>query len=62
MKLRPASASVLTTQVYIKGDSTAGDVVIGSAPSGTLDRLSMALAPVTGREPGALAGTFDFVL
>jgi len=62
LKLRPAGAPALTTQVYIKGDSTAGDIVIGSAPSGTLDRLSVALAPVAGREPGALAGRFDFVL
>ncbi len=62
IKVRPSGATVLTTQIYIKGDSAAGDVVIGASPKGTLERLSMALSPAAGREPGALAGTFDFVL
>ena len=62
LKVRAPGAPALTTQVYIKGDSTAGDMVIGSSPSGTFERLSMALTPVAGREPGALAGTFDFVI
>jgi len=62
IKVRPPGAPVLTTQLYIRGDSAAGDVVIRSSPTGTLDRLSMALSPAAGQEPGALAGTFDFVL
>jgi len=62
IKVRPPGAAVLTTQVYIKGDSAAGDAVIAASPTGTLERLSMPLAPAAGREPDALAGTFDFVL
>ena len=58
--VRAAGSAPLTTQVYVRGDATAGDGVLGGSPQGTLERLSMALAP--GREPGSLAGTFDFVL
>jgi hypothetical protein len=39
-----------------------GDPVLGNSPKGTLTLLSMSLAPAAGREAGALAGTFDFVL
>ena len=52
----------LTTQIYIAGDSLAGDSVLSGASSATVRQLTMALAPVTGREPGALGGTFDLVL
>jgi hypothetical protein len=36
--------------------------VIAGSPAGTLERLSMAVAPAADRGSGALAGTFDFVL
>ncbi len=62
LKLRATGAAALTTQLYISGDRTRGDPVLAGAPKGTLERLSMILAPVAGREPGALAGAFDFVL
>jgi protocatechuate 3,4-dioxygenase beta subunit len=62
LKVRAAGARVLTTQVYIKGDSTGGDQVLAWSPKGTLERLTMTLAPVSGREAGALAGTFEVVL
>jgi protocatechuate 3,4-dioxygenase, beta subunit len=62
VRVRPANSASLTTQVYIAGDRTDGDVVLGASPRGTLDRLSMSLAPASGREPGALTGSFDVVL
>ncbi|MEP7183842.1 MAG: intradiol ring-cleavage dioxygenase [Betaproteobacteria bacterium] len=62
VKVHASGATSLTTQVYIRGDSIAGDAVIAGSPAGTLDRLSMALTPAADRGPGALAGTFDFVL
>ncbi len=57
----PAAAS-LTTQLYVAGDDVNGDVVLGGSPPGTRERLTIALAPAPDREPGALAGSFDFVL
>jgi protocatechuate 3,4-dioxygenase beta subunit len=62
IKVRPENGASLTTQIYIAGDTVEGDSVLGSSPGGTLALLSMALAPASGREAGALAGTFDFVL
>jgi len=63
VRVRQASAATLTTQVYIAGDRTDGDFVLGASPRGTRERLAMALAPADGgRETGALTGTFDFVL
>lgn len=62
IKVRPPGADVLTTQLYVRGDATAGDVVLGSSPRGTIEQLSLALAPAAGREPGALAANFDFVV
>lgn len=62
VKLRAAGGGALTTQLYVSGDSVAGDAVVGMAPRGTLERLTTRLAPAPGREPGALAGTFEFVL
>ena len=63
VRVRPAGAAVLTTQIYIAGDRTDGDFVLGASPRGTLERLAMTLAPAgDGREAGALAGSFDFVL
>jgi protocatechuate 3,4-dioxygenase beta subunit len=61
-KLRTAAGKSLTTQLYVKGDSTAGDPVLAMSPPGTQDKLGLTLAPASGREPGALEATFDFVL
>jgi protocatechuate 3,4-dioxygenase beta subunit len=61
VRMRHASGATLTTQIYIAGDSVEGDVVLSAAPRGTLKRLTMTLAPISGRESGALAGTFDIV-
>jgi protocatechuate 3,4-dioxygenase beta subunit len=62
VKVRTSGGAALTTQVYAKGDATAGDPVLAWSPKGTLELLTMTLVPATGREPGALAGNFDFVL
>ena len=62
VKVRTAGGTSLTTQIYIKGDPTAGDPVLAWSPKGTLELLTTTLAPAPGREPGALAGTFDIVL
>ena len=62
MRVRASGGSVLTTQIYIAGDALAGDGIVSASPSGTIQRLTMVLAPVTGREAGALGGTFDLVL
>ena len=62
IRVRPENGPALTTQIYIAGDAVTGDSVLGSSPKGTLALLSMALAPTSGREAGALTGTFDFVL
>jgi protocatechuate 3,4-dioxygenase beta subunit len=62
LRVRGSRGSVLTTQVYIAGDALAGDSVLSGASSATVRQLTMALAPITGREPGALGGTFDLVL
>ena len=62
VRVRAGRGSVLTTQIYIAGDALAGDSVLSGASSATIRQLTMALAPVTGREPGAVSGTFDIVL
>ena len=62
IRVRPQNGSMLTTQIYIAGDAVDHDPVLGSSPAGTLALLSMALAPSSGREAGALEGNFDFVL
>jgi protocatechuate 3,4-dioxygenase, beta subunit len=61
IRVRLPGGSPLTTQIYIAGDAVDRDVVLSGSPTGTLARLTMPLAPAAGREPGALAGTFDFV-
>lgn len=62
VRVRPANGPSLTTQIYIAGDAVSGDPVLGGSPRGTLALLSMSLAPASGWEADALAGTFDFVL
>jgi protocatechuate 3,4-dioxygenase beta subunit len=61
-RIRHPSAPVLTTQLYVAGDDTSGDMVLGESPRGTRERLTVALAAAPEREPNALAGSFDFVL
>ncbi len=61
-KVRYASGATLTTQLYVAGDVTDGDVVLASSPAGTRERLTVALGPAADREPGAFAGAFDFVV
>ncbi len=62
VKLRHAEVVPLTTQLYVAGDSTAGDGVVRYSGSDTHQRLSMQVTPVTGKETGALAASYDFVL
>jgi protocatechuate 3,4-dioxygenase beta subunit len=62
VRVRPGNLPALTTQIYISGDAAGGDAVLAGSPNGTLALLSMSLAPASGREADALAGTFDFVL
>ena len=62
LRLRHANAPPLTTQLYMAGDAAGADGVLMSSPRGTLAKLTMALAPASGREAGALAGNFEFVL
>jgi len=62
VRVRAAKRDALTTQVYIAGDSVAGDIVLSGSPGGVLERLTMTLARTSGHEPDALAGSFDFVL
>jgi protocatechuate 3,4-dioxygenase, beta subunit len=62
IRVRTANGAALTTQIYMRGDAIAGDPVLASSPKGTYERLAMALAPVSGHEAGALAGTFDIVV
>lgn len=58
LKLTPKTGAALTTQLYVRGDGGPTSVFVGR----DRDRLSLSLAPATGREPGALAAEFDFVL
>jgi protocatechuate 3,4-dioxygenase, beta subunit len=62
LKVRTAAGVGLTTQGYIEGDRTDGDPVLASSTEGTRELLTVAIAPAAGREPGAIAGTFDLVL
>jgi protocatechuate 3,4-dioxygenase beta subunit len=57
-----SGAAPLTTQIYVAGDSADGDFVLASSPKGVRERLTMTLAPASGREPGAFAGSFDIVM
>ena len=62
VRVRPASGTALTTQIYISGDNADGDFVLAATSREARERLTMALAPATGREQGALSGNFDFVV
>ncbi len=62
LRVRARTGLTLTTQIYIAGDAVGGDGVLAGSATGTHARLTMALVPLAGREPGALGGTFDVVL
>jgi len=62
VRVRPPSGQPLTTQIYIAGDSADGDFVLAGTRAEVWERLTMVLTPAAGREPGALAGSFDFVI
>lgn len=62
VRVRPVSGQPLTTQIYIAGDNADGDFVLARTAADARERLTMALAPAAGRESGALAGSFDFVI
>jgi protocatechuate 3,4-dioxygenase beta subunit len=61
-RLRHPGSTPLTTQLYIAGDAAGNDGVLTASPRGTHARLTMAVTPAAGREAGALAGTYEFVL
>jgi protocatechuate 3,4-dioxygenase beta subunit len=60
-KLAHPRAQPLTTQLYPRGES-AERMGFGLSDRGTRSRLEFAPAPAAGREPGALAAGYDFVL
>ncbi len=62
LKIMAVGHPGLTTQLYMSGDRTDGDFVLAQSPPGTLERLSVMLSPMNGREPGAVKGSFDVVL
>jgi protocatechuate 3,4-dioxygenase beta subunit len=61
-KLAQAAARPLTTQLYPRGESAEGVAGFGLSGREARARLEFAMSPATGREPGALAATYDFVL
>ncbi len=61
-KLAHPAAVPLTTQLYVAGDSTAGDVVARWSGASSVERLSFKLAPAAGREAGTVEGNYTFVL
>ena len=61
-KLAQATSRPLTTQLYPRGESAERAVGFGLSGREARSRLEFAMAPATGREPGALAASYDFVL
>ena len=62
VKLAHPTAVPLTTQLYVAGDSAAGDGVARGSGGEVQARLTMALAPAAGREAGAVQASYTFVL
>jgi len=62
LKLAHPAALPLTTQLYVAGDSAAGDGVVRWSGQDVLQRLSIALSPAAGRESGAVEASYTFVL
>jgi protocatechuate 3,4-dioxygenase beta subunit len=61
-RLARSTVPLLITQLYVQGEASARDAVIAAAPAGTLGQLSIRLAAAPGRESGALAAQYDFVV
>jgi protocatechuate 3,4-dioxygenase beta subunit len=61
-KLSQASARPLTTQLYPRGESAERASGFGLSGRDARARLEFAMAPAAGREAGALAATYEFVL
>jgi protocatechuate 3,4-dioxygenase beta subunit len=61
-KVAQASARPLTTQLYPRGESAERTSGFGLSGRDARSRLEFDMAPAAGREPGALAATYDFVL
>jgi len=61
-KLSHAAAQPLTTQIYPRGESAERSAGFGLSGRETRSRLEFASAPASGREAGALAASYDFVL
>ncbi len=61
-KLAHPDAAPLTTQLYPRGESAERGLGFGLSDRSTRERLEFVLAPAAGREPGALAASYDFVL
>ena len=61
-KLVHAAAQPLTTQLYPRGESAERSAGFGLSGRDARSRLEFVSAPATGRESGALAATYDFVL
>lgn len=61
-KLAHARAGNLTTQLYPRGESAERGLGFGLSDRATRGRLEFAMAPVAGRDSGALAASYDFVL
>ena len=61
-KLTHARAGLLTTQLYPRGESAERSAGFGLSDRGTRARLEFATTPAGGRESGALASAYDFVL
>lgn len=61
-KLSHPRARPLTTQLYPRGESAERSAGFGLSDRGTRARLEFEVAKATGRESGALAARYDFVL
>ncbi len=61
-KLLHAEAQPLTTQLYPRRESAERSAGFGLSGRDARARLEFAAAPATGRDSGALAATYDFVL
>jgi protocatechuate 3,4-dioxygenase beta subunit len=61
-KLAHPAAQSLTTQLYPRGESAERGMGFGLSDRSTRGRLEFVASAATGREPGALAATYDFVL
>lgn len=61
-KLAHPSVRGLTTQLYPRGESAERGMGFGVSDRESRTRLEFVLAPAAGREPGALASSYDFVL